>query len=303
MRVAFAGSPAAAATVLDHLVSTRHRLALVITQPDRSRGRSSRLVPTAVAEAAEEHGIPVLKPTSINDEFVLAAMREADLGALAVAAFGQILREPLLSEWLCLNVHFSLLPKYRGAAPVERAIMDGVSRTGVTIMRMDEGLDTGPIALAASVEIGPDDDAMGLTGRLAGVGGPLLADTLDAAEDGSLSLAPQPEEGVSYAAKITAEDRSLNPERPARAVVDHVRALAPHVGATIVIGGHALKVWAAKVHDGDRLARPVEARDGRLLVRCADGAVELLQVQPPGRGRMGADAFLRGWRGDLTPGA
>lgn len=303
MKIAFAGSPAAAATVLRHLDSTSHDVAVVVTQPDRRRGRSGRLRRTAVGELAEERGLRLLRPSSINDEEVLEEFRTREVRALAVVAFGQILREPLLSEWPCLNVHFSLLPAYRGAAPVERAIIDGVDETGVTIMRMDEGLDTGPTIATRTLRVAPSDTGGEVTERLADLGGPALVEALDAVEADRLITTPQPEEGVSMAPRIMAEDRALDPGQTARAVADRVRALAPHIGATLTIDGEPFKVWAASPRPELRPERPLEAHEDGLALRCLDGAVLIEQLQPPGRGPMAATDFLRGWRGDLALGA
>jgi methionyl-tRNA formyltransferase len=213
-------------------------------------------------------------------------------------AFGQILRDAVLSRWPSINVHFSLLPAYRGAAPVERAIMDGATHTGVTIMQMDAGLDTGPMLASRRVEIGEDEDAGSLTARLSELGGPLLAEVLEDLDAGRLRPVPQPEEGVSLAPKITAEDRPLDLSRPAAALARQVRALSPHVGATLAIGGEPFKVWAARpLPEG--AAAPLAAEGGRLVAATGEGSLELLRLQPPGRGPMDAAAFLRGWRGPL----
>jgi methionyl-tRNA formyltransferase len=218
-----------------------------------------------------------------------------------VVAFGQILREGVLSRWPCVNVHFSLLPAYRGAAPVERAIMDGATHTGVTIMQMDAGLDTGPMLASRRVEIGEDEDAGSLTARLSEIGGPLLAEVLDELEAGRLEPVPQPEQGVSHAPKITPEDRLLDLSRPAVALARQVRALSPQVGATLAIDGQPFKVWRARALPEDAPAPPA-AGGGRLVAAAGEGSLELLELQPPGKGRMEAAAFLRGWRGPLEVG-
>ncbi len=299
MRVAFAGSPAPAASILRHLTRSGHEVALVVTQPDRRRGRSGRPRPTAVAEAADELGLAARRPESINDQHTVARLEAAEVGALCVVAFGQILRDPLLERWPCLNVHFSLLPAYRGAAPVERALMDGAERTGVTVMRMDAGVDTGPMAHRAELSVPPREDAGTLTGRLADAGGPLLAEALDDLERGELTLVPQPDDGVSLAPKIGPDDRPLRLDGTARAVVDHVRALAPHIGATLGIDGKSFNVWRVAPAPGADAPGGIAVVDGRLLLRCADGAVEVLELQPPGRARMATGDFLRGRRGAL----
>ena len=298
MRVAFAGSPEAAVEPLRALAASHHDVPLVVTQPDRARGRSRATSPTPVALAAQELGLDVVRPPTINDPEVIARIEATGARALAVVAFGQILRDGVLSRWPCINVHFSLLPAYRGAAPVERAVMDGVAETGVTIMQMDAGLDTGPILATESVAVGSDEEGGALVRRLSAIGGPLLVAALDGLEAGTLTPVPQPEEGVSIAPKITADDRVLDLSLPAVVLERRVRALAPQIGATCRIGGEPFKVW--RVTASDEPAPPgLSAVEGRLMAGCAEGSLELLELQPPGRGRMDAAAFLRGWRGGL----
>lgn len=298
MRVAFAGSPVAAVAPLRALVDAGHEVTVAVTQPDRARGRSGRPRPTPVAEAAGELGIPVVRPRTINDPEVIAGIAATGADALAVVAFGQILRDAVLDRWPSINVHFSLLPAYRGAAPVERAIMDGARRTGVTIMQMDAGLDTGPMLAAREVDVGPDEDAGSVTERLSELGGPLLAEVLWSLEAGALSPVPQPDEGVSLAPKITAADRALDLARPAAEAARLVRALSPHIGATLDIGGEPHKVWAARALP-ETAGAPLSGEGGRLLAATGEGTLEVLELQPPGRGRMDAASFLRGRRGAL----
>lgn len=298
MRIAYAGSPDAAVAPLRALHGSVHDVALVITQPDRPRGRRGTPTPTPVGEAALELGLPLLRPASINEPESVAALEEAGVDALVVVAFGQILRDAILSRWPCVNVHFSLLPAYRGAAPVERAIMDGLDHTGVTIMMMDAGLDTGPAVTTARTPIGPDDTGGTLTARLADIGAELLVDTLSGIESGELTPVPQPHEGVSLAPKIGADDRVIDRSRPAAAVVRTIRALAPGIGATCRIGGEPFKVWGAR-RSALMAMEPLSVVAGQLVLACGDGAVEITELQPPGKGRMAAGDFLRGWRGTL----
>jgi methionyl-tRNA formyltransferase len=302
MRVAFAGSPEAAVEPLRALAASHHELGLFITQPDRARGRSRRTSPTPVALAADELGIEVLRPPTINAPEVIERIEGTGARALAVVAFGQILREGVLSRWPCVNVHFSLLPAYRGAAPVERAIMDGVGETGVTIMQMDAGLDTGPTLAVESVRVGDDEDGGALVARLARLGAPLLVSVLDGLEEGRITPTPQPDEGVSLAPKITADDRALDLARPAAELERRVRALSPHIGATCRIGGEPFKVWRVRART-DPAPPGLSIADGALLAGCVEGSLEVLELQPPGRGRMDVGAFLRGWRGGLQWGA
>ncbi len=299
MRVMFAGSPAPAVPVLQALIDSRHDVVLVITREDRPRGRGRTPVPTPVGEAAAAAGIPTLKPASINAPESLEVMRQADAGALVVAAFGQILRDGVLGGWPCVNVHYSLLPAYRGAAPVERQLMDGVEETGTTIMLMDAGLDTGPIIEAVPVPLSRDDDAGALLMKMAEASGPAVVRALDAIEAGTLASVPQPDEGASLAPKITDDDRPIDPSRPAVAIRDQVRALSPHIGATLGIDGQQFKVW--KVKPTNAAAVPGLVRDsGRLVLGTASGGLEIVELQPPGKARMHADAFLRGYRGELA---
>lgn len=299
MKVMFAGSPAPAVPVLGSLLASRHEVALVITREDRPRGRGRQPVPTPVGQAAEDAGIPLLKPASINAPESLDVMRATGGGALVVAAFGQILRDDVLDGWPCINVHYSLLPAYRGAAPVERALMDGVTETGTTIMLMDAGLDTGPIVESVPVPLARDDDAGSLLMKMAEASGPALVRALDALEAGSLASTPQPGEGASIAAKITDEDRPIDPRRTAVEIRNQVRALSPHIGATLGIDGQVFKVW--RVKPTNAAAVPGLVRDsGRMVLGTASGGLEIVELQPPGKGRMHADAFLRGYRGDLA---
>lgn len=302
MKVAFAGSPDAAVPVLRALAASRHEVTLVVTQPQKARGRSGKPTPTPVGQAATELGLPVIAPTSINADEPMAELDRSDARALCVAAFGQILRAPLLASRPCINVHYSLLPAYRGAAPVERAIMDGLDETGVTIMQMDAGLDTGPMISAERVPMGPDDDAGALLERLGEVGGRLLVEAVDALEAGTLAPVPQPDAGMSLAPKITGEDRPLDPSRAAPELANRVRALSPHIGATLDIDGERFKVWRARARAGS--APPgITNDDGTMVIGCAAGALEILEIQPPSRARMDAGAFLRGYRGPLELGS
>lgn len=298
MKVAYAGSPDAAVPPLRALAASSHEVVRVVTQPDKPRGRSGRASGTPVARAAGELGIPVVRPATINDPDVVGDIADAGAEALVVVAFGQILRDVVLSRWPCVNVHFSLLPAYRGAAPVERAVMDGVPETGVTTMFMEAGLDTGPILMVERTPVGDDEEGGALLARLADLGAPLLVRTVDALAAGTLEPREQPEEGVSMAPKIGPEDRALDLRHPADALARRVRALAPHIGATAVIDGRPFKVWGART-----VSEPVppglSVEQGRLLAGTGRGTLEITRVQPPGKGRMDAGDFLRGYRGPL----
>lgn len=246
-------------------------------------------------------GLDLWRPASINAPEVLDDLRAADVGALCVAGYGQLFKADVLAGWPCLNVHFSLLPAYRGAAPVERALMDGVAVTGVTIMRMEAGLDTGPIIAVAERPISADDDAGVLLHDLAVMGGELLSDVLDQMTPGQEPVASvQPTDGVSHAAKILDDDIRLDLQRSPQETVDQIRALSPHIGAKLSIGGESFKIWRAVVAAVPRMSDHSGWIDaGRLFLPCGDGVIEVLEIQPPSRARMPTDAFARGWRGGL----
>jgi methionyl-tRNA formyltransferase len=297
VRTVFLGTSEFAATVLRRLAESRHRPLLVVTPPDRRKGRGRRTGPPPVAEAAAELGIDLLQIEDVNDEAALERIRAARPEGVGVCAFGQLIREPLLSEWRMLNIHPSLLPRWRGAAPIERAIMAGDARTGVSVMRVTAGLDSGPVALREEVPIGPEDDFEALSGKLAGLGGELLVEAFDLEERGALELAEQDDDEATYAEKIDPAERRLDPARPAAELARAVRALTPHVGAYVETGGEERL--------GVRRARPVEvgvkqgalkAEWGALLLGCGRGALRLEVVQPPGGRPMPADAYLRGHR-------
>ncbi|MDX6720430.1 MAG: methionyl-tRNA formyltransferase [Solirubrobacteraceae bacterium] len=286
MRTVFLGTSPFAAEVLTRLAAPEHRPQLVVTRPDRPRGRGRRLAAPPVADAARALGLELLQPENVNAADTRARIAAARPDEVCVCAFGALLREPLLSEHELLNVHPSLLPRWRGAAPVERAMMAGDEQTGVCIMRMEAGLDSGPVCLADREPIRPDDTYGTLAGRLQ----VLAADLLIRALDERPSAVPQPEEGVTYADKIGPDDRTLDPVAPASVNDLVVRALTPHIGARAELeDGSFLGVVRAAVRD-PQAAGPLRAEDGRLLL----GGLELLEVQPAGGRPMDAGDYLRG---------
>jgi len=232
--VAFVGNARWSVTPLECLAASRHPVVLVVTREARPAGRGGTLTPTKVADAARRLDLPLRELASVRDETGLRALRDADPDVLAVVAYGEILSAEVLAvpRLMPVNVHFSLLPELRGAAPVERAIMSGLRDTGVTTMRMDEGLDTGPILLQRSTEVRADEDAGMLAGRLARLGGELLVDTLDRLAEGTLSETPQDDAAATYAAKITWEDEVVDWSRSQEEIARQVRALFPTPGAT-----------------------------------------------------------------------
>ncbi len=295
MRTVYLGTSEFAATDLRALADSPHRPLLVITPPDRPKGRGRRTLAPPVAEAARELGIDLLQCVDVNDEAALARIEAVQPEAVAVCAFGQLIREPLLSRWPMLNVHPSLLPRWRGAAPIERAIMAGDERTGVCVMRVTAGLDSGPVALREEVGVGTEDDFETLSARLAALGGELLVRALHLLAEGSLEFTDQDEDEATYAEKIEADERRLDPRRPAAELARTVRALTPHVGAYLETeGGERLGVRRARAVDVGVKAGEMRAEWGALLLGCGRGTLRLEVVQPPGGRPMAADAYLRG---------
>ena len=315
MATVFIGTSEFAAAVLERLAaSAGFRPALVITRPDRPAGRGRSLRAPPVRDRALSLGLAVEQPESVNSPEARALIaqtlasggeRASPRPVVVVCAFGALIKEPLLREHELLNVHPSLLPRWRGAAPVERAIMAGDERTGVSIMRLTAGLDSGPVCLAAEEAIAPQDDYGSLAARLEGLGGRLILRALEHAPP----FVEQREDGVTYAEKITAADRLLDPARPADELERVVRALHPHIGARAQLADGALlgvrraALLSAGVRgagDGDGAGTPagpgggVFAREGRLLMACSPGLLELLEVQPAGARAMDAASYLRG---------
>lgn len=295
MRTAYLGTSEFAATVLRRLAGSPHRPVLVVTPPDRRQGRGRKVSPPPAALAAEELGLELMQAENVNEEGALERIRAAEPEAVIVCAFGQLIREPLLSEFPILNVHPSLLPRWRGAAPIERAIMAQDEVTGVCIMRLTAGLDSGPVALREEVPLDPEEDFASLSARLAETSGELLVRALDLQAEGALEFVEQDEEGVTYAEKIESAERRLDPSRPAAELAAKVRALTPHVGTYLEgADGERLGIRAAHAVEADVSQGTLEASDGVLLLGCGEGALRLDVVQPPGAKAMPADAYLRG---------
>jgi methionyl-tRNA formyltransferase len=300
VRTVFLGTSDFAAAVLAQLASAAggaHRPALVLTRPDRRAGRGRRLSSPPVAATARELGLELAQPDSVNEGSARALIAAARPQAVVVCAFGALIKEPLLREHEMLNVHPSLLPRWRGAAPVERAIMAGDARTGVSIMRVTAGLDSGPVCLAGEEPIEPEDSYGTLAPRLQALGSRLLVEALDRIERGeALAFREQDERLASYAEKIAPPDRLLDPARPAVELERAVRALHPHIGARVARGSaEPLGVGRARLApDAPPGGQGLYASDGRLLLACSPGTLELLEVQPPGRRPMAAADYLRG---------
>lgn len=295
MRLAYLGTSEFAAAVLRRLADSPHRPALVVTPPDRPRGRGRRMGSPPAAEAASALGLELLQTESVNRPDAATAIRTAKPELGVVCAFGQLIKDPLLSELELLNVHPSLLPRWRGAAPIERAIMAGDRETGVSIIKVTAGLDSGPMAIQQSLEIGDGDDYGSLSARLAELGGELLVRALDERAAGSLAFIEQDDSRATYAHKVSPEERRLDPSKPARKLELTVRALTPHIGCYLELeGGERLGVRSARADPGGGLEQGRFAGDGGLRLGCAEGTLSLEVVQPPGRRPMPADAYLRG---------
>jgi methionyl-tRNA formyltransferase len=295
VRTAYLGTSEFAATVLRRLADSPHRPALVVTPPDRRQGRGRKVKPPPAALAARELGLELLQAENVNEDEALERIRAAQPEAAVVCAFGQLIREPLLSELPLLNVHPSLLPRWRGAAPIERAMIARDPVTGVCVMRLTEGLDSGPVALKEETPIDPEEDFAALSARLADLGGDLLVRALDLKAKGLLKFTEQDEDGVTYAEKIDSAERRLDPERPAVELAAKVRALNPHVGTYLERPGEErLGVRRARAVEAELEPGRLEAREGALLLGCREGALQLEVVQPPGGKPMPAEAYLRG---------
>ncbi len=295
MSTVYLGTSDFAATVLGRLAGSAHRPSLVVTPPDSRRGRGRQTQPPPVAALAAELGIELLQTADVNEPAALERIRAAAPSALTVCAFGQLIREPLLSEFELLNVHPSLLPRWRGAAPIERAIMACDRSTGVSVMRLVAALDAGPVALQEEVSLGPDEDFETVAAKLAELGGELLVRALDLRAEDRLEFAEQDEDGVTYAEKIAPEERRLDPGRPASELAATVRALTPHIGAYLeTADGERLGVRRARAVDVSVKTGAVKSEWGVLLVGCCRGALRLELVQPPGGKPMPVDAYLRG---------
>src|SRR5690606_13536862 len=310
MRIVFAGTPEFARTALEALLAAGHEVPLVLTQPDRPSGRGMKLRPSPVKALALEHNIPVAQPRSLrldgkypeDAEAARQALLDAAPDLMVVAAYGLILPQWVLGlpAHGCFNIHASLLPRWRGAAPIQRAIEAGDAQTGITIMQMDAGLDTGDMLLVKTLPIMPEHNAARLHDELAVLGGQAILEAVRELEQGSLQATPQPSEGVTYAAKLDKSEAPLDFSRPAAELARRVRAFDPVPGATVLLPGldQPVKVWEASALPG-----PMNAAPGTLLAATAqgldfatgDGILRVLTVQKAGGKRQPVSAFVQGW--------
>ncbi|RYF14426.1 MAG: methionyl-tRNA formyltransferase [Comamonadaceae bacterium] len=314
MRVVFAGTPDFARAALERLHAAGFTVPLVLTQPDRPAGRGMKLQPSPVKQFAQAHGIPVSQPRSLRLDgkypedaaAARAALQEARPDVMVVAAYGLILPQWVLDlpRLGCLNIHASLLPRWRGAAPIHRAIEAGDAETGVTIMQMDAGLDTGDMLLTERMGIAPEDTTGALHDKLAALGARMIVEALELAACGGLRPVKQPAQGVTYAHKIEKAEAAIDWSQPADAIERRIRAFDPFPGATARVGGEAVKLWRARaVMQGAGSAEPgtVVALDAHGVgVACGQGCLEVTELQRAGGKRLAAADFLRGF--PLAPG-
>jgi len=302
MNLVFMGTPDFAVPALEALVAAGHRVLAAYTQPPRPAGRGQKEQPSPVQRAAERHGIPVRAPKSLRDEAAQAAFKALGAELAVVAAYGLILPKAILEAPArgCLNIHASLLPRWRGAAPIQRAIEAGDAETGITIMAMDVGLDTGPMLLTARVPIGPDTTTGTLHDVLAAAGAALIVRAVAGLAEGNLTAMPQPAEGVTYAKKIEKHEARIDWRAPAALAERRIRAFNPVPGAWFEAAGERIRVLKARVEAGKPGAAPGTILDAALAIACGAGALRPLELQRAGKAPLAAEAFLRGFA--LAPG-
>ena len=299
MRVVFMGTPDFAVASLNALVNAGHEVAAVVTQPDRPKGRGNKLAFPEVKERALELGFPVHQPDSVKDEAFLELLRGYNPDVIVVVAFGRILPQAVLDlpKYGCVNVHGSLLPQYRGAAPIQRAVLDGLKETGVTTMRMDIGMDTGDMLLQAALPITDEDTTGTMFDKLAVLGGRLLVETLEGLQQGTIQPQKQNEAEATHAARILKEDEVIDWNRPAQTIFCQIRGLAPAPGAYTLWNDQRLKIWKSRVNSKETGKAPgtvVEIGKDYLMVQTGEGCLEILELQPAGKKAMPAKAFCNG---------
>jgi methionyl-tRNA formyltransferase len=301
MRILFLGTSAFAVSVLNHLINSEYEVAGVVTQPDRPKGRGRKVVPTPVKELAHNSGLDIFQPASCKNQDFISTVSSLEPDFLVTAAYGQILPKDILTvpRHIPINVHASLLPRYRGAAPIQWAIINADKTTGVTTMVMDEGMDTGDILLTAETAIAEKDTAGSLNEKLAEMGGGLLVQTLDRWLDGSITRHPQDNTRATYAPTLTKEDGHIRFDEPARIIEHKIRGLTPWPGAYTVLAGKRIKILEAIVEDRTAPAPPgkiVRADGDKLSVACSDGVLSILRLQMEGKKPTSTEEFLRGLR-------
>lgn len=306
MRAIFMGTPDIAAEVLRSLVASKHEIIAVVTQPDRPKGRGKEVMKTPVKEVAEEHGIPVLQPEKVKAPDSVAALKALQPDIILVAAFGQILSKEVLElpRYGCINVHASLLPEYRGAAPIQWCILDGKEKTGITIMRMDEGLDTGDMILVKEIAIEQEETGGSLHDKLAAAGGPLLLEAMEQIEQNTAVYTKQDDSKFTYAKMLKKEMGKLDFNRSAEELERTIRGLNPWPSAYTFWNGKTLKLWKAEVcydkFDACPTGTVVSVEAGKLWIMTGKGILRVTELQTEGKRRMTTEEFLRGYK--LEPG-
>lgn len=298
MRLIFSGTPEFAARALAALHGAGHEIALVLTQPDRPTGRGLKLAPSAVKALAQERGLAVYQPGSLKDAETQEVLRATDADLMVVAAYGLMLPEPVLSiaRLGAVNIHASLLPRWRGAAPIQRAILAGDTRTGISIMQMDRGLDTGPVLVAEGLPVAADETGGSLHEKLAELGARLIVSALVQLARGELRARPQPDAGASYAAKITKAEAEIDWRESATAIERKVRAFSPLPGASTAAGDTVLKIWRAQATQTEgETGTILESGPGGIVVGCGTGSLKVLELQRAGGKRLTAAQFLAGF--------
>ncbi|WP_370160006.1 methionyl-tRNA formyltransferase [Salipiger bermudensis] len=292
MRLVFAGTPDFAATALKALIAAGHTIVGVYSQPDRPAGRGRKLQPSPVKQVALDHEIPVFQPETLKTAEAQKQLADLKPDVMIVAAYGLILPKAVLDipTHGCLNIHASLLPRWRGAAPIHRAILSGDAQTGICIMQMEAGLDTGPVLLREATEIGAEETTGELHDRLSAMGAGLIVQALSQLD--SLTPEVQPEEGVTYAQKIDKAEAAVDWTRPAEEISRQIRGLAPFPGAWTLLGEHRIKLLGARVVDGQ--GAPGTALDDSFTIACGTGAVQVTRAQRAGKGAQDSETFLRG---------
>jgi methionyl-tRNA formyltransferase len=296
MDIVFFGTPAFAADILQALTDSPHNVTACVSAPDRPRDRGKKVRPTPVRALAESRGIPVLGPEKARDKDFINELSRIRADIFIVVAYGLLLPEKILGmpRYGCVNVHASLLPKYRGASPITQAIINGDAMTGVTIMQMDKGMDTGDILHVKELEISPEDTTASLTARLSALGGAALLEALDKIGAGDIQPVPQDAYAATHAPLLTKEMGNIDFTKPAKDIANLVRALDPWPGARTEINGTPLKVWKAEAADGSGAAGSLIPAKGAIIIACGDGAVKLTEIQAPGGRRMSAGEYLKG---------
>lgn len=301
MNIIFAGTPEFAAVALQSILGSNHRVVLVLTQPDRPAGRGMKLQQSPVKRLAETNGLDVQQPASLKDPQIQERLRSIAADVMIVAAYGLILPQAVLDMWPrgAINIHGSLLPRWRGAAPIQRALLAGDTETGICIMQMDAGLDTGPVLMRETITIAADDDARSLHDKLAVLGARMIVKTLDELDKGvgTLPAQAQPLEGATYASKLAKSEARIDWERPADVVDRQVRAFRPFPGAGTSVAGGEIKIWRVRIVPQLQGAEPgtiVHAGADGIRVACGSAAVDILELQKAGGKRVSVADFLRG---------